>query len=257
MVVFIDYFGFNGWDEYGHEVRRCGAWVVEDACQAMLNDQFSDHSHYVIVSPRKFVGVPDGGALLTTNGAEPLPAYRLPSPPFDWWSDALAAAQLRAEFDRHGGDRAWFPLFQKTEDAAPFQPMSMSVLSRSLLHHGVDYDEITRRRRDNYRYLTTELKHLAIFPDLPPGVTPLGFPVRIRDRDRVRQALFSADIYPPVHWPLDGAVPPEFKVSHQLSAEILTLPCDQRYDEAAMTRMVRRLKAANPVPSSPETGAIE
>jgi dTDP-4-amino-4,6-dideoxygalactose transaminase len=247
MVVFIDYFGFTGWSEYAKEARRSGAWVVEDACQAMLNDQFGKDSQYVIVSPRKFVGVPDGGILLARNGAT-LPEGKLPPPPAVWWLEALAATQLRAEFDRHGGERAWFPLFQKTDDSAPSHPMRMSELSSLLLWHRIDYNDIVRRRRDNYRLLATELKHLAIFPELPPGVTPLGFPVRIQDRARVQRALFDADIYPPVHWPIAGAVPEEFKASHQLSAEILTLPCDQRYDDGSMTKMARCLKAANPSP---------
>jgi hypothetical protein len=58
LTVFIDYFGFPVWGEHGREARRSGAWVVEDACQALLNDGFSEHAHYVVLSPRKFVGVP-------------------------------------------------------------------------------------------------------------------------------------------------------------------------------------------------------
>jgi hypothetical protein len=253
LAVFIDYFGFTLWNEYGADARRSGAWIVEDACQAMLNDRFGEHSHYVICSPRKFVGVPDGGILLARNGAT-LPQGELPPPAADWWLDALAAAQLRSEFDRHGGERAWFPLFQKTDDAASCQPMRMSELSGFLLRHRIDYDEIARRRRDNYRLLASALRHLAVFPDLPPGVAPLGFPVRIRDRDRAQHALFRAEIYPPVHWPLAGAVPSEFKASHQLSGEIMTLPCDQRYDHADMTRMVDCVKAASPAPVAPPEG---
>ena len=249
VVIFIDYFGFAFWEEHGREARRSGAWVVEDACQAMLNDRFSEHSHYVITSPRKFVGVPDGGVLLAAAGTD-LPPCELPAPSAEWWLGALAAAQLRGEFDRHGGDRGWFHLFQQAEAASPCEPTRMSELSSLLLRHSINYDAVTRRRRENYRVLASELKHLAMFPDLPSHVTPLGFPIRILDRDRTRHILFGGDIYPPVHWPLAGAVPAVFTASHQLSDEIMTLPCDQRYDVGEMQRMVDCLKAANPVAAS-------
>lgn len=245
LAVFIDYFGFTGWGEHGGEARRAGAWVVEDACQALLNDGFSEHAHYVVASPRKFVGVPDGGLLLARKGAE-LPGCELPPPSPAWWLDALAATQLRAEFDRHGGGRAWFPLFQKTDAMSPCQPMRMSELSALLLHHRIDYEEITRRRRENYRFLASELADVAIFPDLGPGVVPLGFPVRIRDRDRLRQALFDAEIYPAVHWPIAGVVPAEFETSHRLAGEIMTLPCDQRYARSDMERILARMRALKP-----------
>jgi dTDP-4-amino-4,6-dideoxygalactose transaminase len=242
LAVFIDYFGFTVWGEHGREARRSGAWVVEDACQALLNDGFSEHAHYVVLSPRKFVGVPDGGVLLARNGAD-LPECELPPPSAAWWLDAFAASQLRAEFDRHGGERAWFPLFQKTDNTGPCQPMRMSELSAYFLQHRIDYEENARRRRENYEFLASELSHVAIFPDLGPGVVPLGFPVRIRDRDRLRHALFDAEIYPAVHWPIAGVVPAKFETSHRLSGEIMTLPSDQRYARSDMERMLTRMKA--------------
>ena len=253
LVVFIDYFGFTVWAEHAREARRSGAWIVEDACQALLNACFSDEAHYVVLSPRKFVGVPDGGMLLARNGAA-LPEFELAPLSAGWWRDALAACRLRAEFDLHGGERTWFPLFQKTDRMAPYQPMKMSELSTHLLQHRIDYDENARRRRENYEFLASELGHVAVFPDLGPGVVPLGFPVRIRDRDRIRQALFTAEIYPAVHWPIGGVVPVEFELSHRLSAEIMTLPSDQRYTQSDMERIVTHMKAINPaiVPRSNE-----
>lgn len=240
LVVFIDYFGFNHWAEHGAAARQRGAWVVEDACQALLNETFCEHSHYVIVSPRKFVGVPDGGILLAAGGSV-LPTLELPSPPADWWQEALAAAQQRAEFDRHGGDRGWFELFRKFDPAGPMTPTRMSELTSVLLARAVDYATVARRRRENYRWLAAALPELALFPELPAEVVPLGFPVRVRARDRVRQVLFDAAIYPPVHWPLHGVVPPEFSSSHRLAGELMTLPCDQRCDEDDLRRISKLL----------------
>lgn len=241
IVIFIDYFGFCLWSEWGAEVRRRGAWVVEDACQAMLNTRWCEYSHYVIFSPRKFVGVPDGGILIARSES-PLPEGVLPPPPPGWWLEALAASQGRACFDRKGGERQWFALFQKSEAAAPMKPARMSELSALLLTHTINFQEIAGRRRRNYLLFASLLPEFAIFTDLPAEVVPLGFPIRITERDRLRQALFRGQIFPPLHWPLDGIVPEEFTASHALAGEIMTLPCDQRMDEGDISRVVRCMR---------------
>lgn len=242
MVVFIDYFGFSQWISWGAQARERGAWVVEDACQALLNGAFSEQSHYVVASPRKFVAVPDGGVLLAMPGVE-LPPASLPPPPNEWWFEAFTATLLRGEFDRHGGDRKWFELFRRFDPNGPLNPHAMSELSAQLLCR-FDYADIARRRRANYEFLLSELGPLAMFTLLPDGVVPLGFPIRLAARDRARQALFAADIFPPVHWPLDDVVPRSFTESHKLACHIMTLPCDQRYDLSEMKRLVNCVRRA-------------
>ena len=42
---------------------------------------------------------------------------------------------------------------------------------------------------------------------------------RGRDASQLRQDLFTEDIYPPVHWSVEGIVSAEFVGSHQLARE--------------------------------------
>ena len=241
IAVFIDYFGFNAWSESGAEARKRGAWVVEDACQAMLNERFCEYSHYIIFSPRKFIGVPDGGILMAQDGSE-LPSLNLQPPRAEWWLDAFTASRLRAEFDQYGGDRRWFDLFRKTDPSGPLEPTQMSEISSLLLIHAIDYKAIAARRQENYRLLAREIPDLALLPELPLGITPLGFPIRLPDRDQVQKSCFAKEIYPTVHWPITGVVPPQFLASHYLAREIMTLPCDQRYGPTDLTRMIALLR---------------
>ena len=174
----------------------------------------------------------------------------LEPPPPSWWLTALNAAILRREFDRHGGDRRWFDLFREAERAQPLGAFRMSELSGNLLRHGFDYADIAARRRDNYARLCEQLGEIALFPELPPLVVPLGFPVRVPNRADVQRALFEREIYPPVHWPLPAEVPGSFAGSHLLAERVLTLPCDQRYDAGDMDSMARhllRVTACDPV----------
>jgi hypothetical protein len=250
MVVFIDYFGFREWVDEGLEARRRGAWVVEDACQALLLRTFCEAAHFAFASPRKFVGVPDGGILVALGDA-PLPTVAEPAPR-EWWMDALEASVRRASFDRRDtADRSWFDLFQRVEPGGPLQACQMSSLSRHLLRHAIPWPEIEERRQRNFRYLAGTLSEFAIFDRLPDGVSPLGFPIRLANRHTVRTRLFERDIYPPIHWPLAGIVPADYHVSHQLASEILTLPCDQRYAPEDLQEMVDLVIAhGQPCPGS-------
>jgi dTDP-4-amino-4,6-dideoxygalactose transaminase len=244
LVVVIDYFGFPAPARLMNQARSRGAWVLEDACQALLTRGVGQNSDFVLFSPRKFLGVPDGGVLTSHTGSE-LDSIHLEEAPSDWALKALEAVLLRREFDLYGGDRRWFTLFQQIEHECPVGYFQMSGLAKILLLHAFDYAAIARRRRDNYARLTERLAGIALFPDLPPEVVPLGFPVRLPARDRVREALFAAQIYPPIHWPIADIVPVQFTESHQLNRDIMTLPCDQRYMPSDMDRIADAVLQAN------------
>lgn len=243
LVVLVDYFGFPPVPQYMYRIRERGAWIVEDACQALLTEEVGGLSDFVLFSPRKFLGVPEGGILLV-NHEIPTATISLESPQAEWWLKAFSAAVLRREFDRNGGDRRWFKLFQEAEVESPVGPYAMSEFSRMLLQCNFDYAMIAEKRVRNYEQLARELGEFALFPALPVGVVPLGFPIRIKERDRVRQVLFDNWIYPPVHWPIQGVVPEEFRESHRLASEIMTLPCDQRYNSRDMKRIIRCVSEA-------------
>jgi hypothetical protein len=123
----------------------------------------------------------------------------------------------------------------------------MSELSADLLT-AIDFAEVAERRRSNYGRLLSQLHDRAVLPALADGVVPLGFPVRLRRRDRVRQALFANEIFAPTHWPIEGLVPEVFTGSLALAAEILTLPCDQRYEAGDMDQIAEVVTAAERTP---------
>jgi dTDP-4-amino-4,6-dideoxygalactose transaminase len=245
MVVVIDYFGWPCDSTLIAHLKAQGAWVVQDACQALLTTRPESQADFSVFSARKFLGVPDGGILTIHSTTTPdFDAVDLLPIPKEWWLKAFSAVVLRREFDRHGGERLWFKLFQEAEAESPVGFYPMSELSQTLLRHSFDYAAIAASRLRNYQALAHALSHIALFPSLPEGVVPLGFPIRLQERDRVRQVLFEHQIYPPVHWPIQDVVPAEFEASHRLAGEIMTLPCDQRYDEADMENMAAILTQA-------------
>jgi len=237
IVVLIDYFGFPLDSNIAILVKKHGGWILEDACQALLCKHVGQHADFVIFSPTKFLGVPDGGILVSCCEVA-FDDVELNAAPMSWWLTMLEAHISRREFDKYGGERYWYQLFQATK-TAPCGYYAMSDLSRQLLYTKFDYSDIAKKRIDNYSVLASKLKDIALFPILSKETVPLGFPVRDCRRDLIREKLFREQIYPPVHWPLDKITPEIFRESRHLADNIMTLPCDQRYDEVDMERIAQ------------------
>ena len=236
LVIFIDYFGFPYDHQIGASVKEKGAWLLEDACQALLSNHVGKISDFALFSPRKWIGVPDGG-ILRFPESNPINGISLETHTAAWWLKALQATILRREFDDGLPTREWFKLFREAEDTAPTGPYAMSQLTKAIIEYSVDYSFVAKRRRDNYCKLLEKLADYAVFVQIDPDVVPLGFPVRVAKRNAIRQALFDHQIYPPVHWLIEGIIPPEYEDSHRLAGEIMTLPCDQRYGPEDMKRI--------------------
>ena len=228
LVVLIDYFGFPMDSKVATLAKKQGAWILEDACQALLSEHVGQYSDFILFSPRKFIGVPDGGVLVSCCDIT-FDDIELKHVPTYWWLKMLEAVINRREFDLYGGKRRWYQLFRETGTTTPCGYFAMSDLSKKLLFNCFDYSKIAQQRIENYSVLAHRLKNIALFDSLPKGTVPLGFPVIHKQRDRIRESLFQKQIYPPVHWPIKGIVPGQFIESHRLANNIMTLPCDQRY----------------------------
>jgi dTDP-4-amino-4,6-dideoxygalactose transaminase len=242
VVIVIDYFGFKMPEWLYGEIRRRGAFIIEDASQALLSLHVGKYSDFVVYSPRKFVGVPDGGILLSKIPLA-ISTDRI-KPPSNWWMKAFATCLLRSEFDsfESNSDRVWFRLSKEIESDMPVGNFEASALSVAILESATDWEYISNKRRENYLTLLDDLKKYALYKYLPDDVVPLGFPISVKNRDELRQALFDKNIYPPIHWELADAVPKQYVESLELSQHILTLICDQRYEKNDMERIVHVVK---------------
>jgi len=234
FAVVVHYFGFPNRSFPADEVTRRGALLIEDASQALFLGQQFPESEGIIYSPRKFLGVPDGGVFVAR---QKITMPKLAPPPEEWWEHAVEVSRMRRDFDSTGCQSDWFERFQRLEAEYPVGSYGASDLARNILER-VDYAAVAARRRQNYAALLKLAANYAIFPELPAAIVPLGFPVRMAPafRQAALRHLHSLGIYAPVHWPIGDVVPAEFITSHQLSLSTLTLICDQRYEIADMQR---------------------
>lgn len=225
-VVAVSYFGHApGPDLRGLARRRPDLLWIDDRAQA-LAPEAGRWAEVTLYSPRKLVGVGDGGLLVSD---QPLPAPKAP-PPVDTWAPERARA-----LDPDGlNPDAWYRLFQGREAAVTAGSLAISTATVAALK-AIDPEPIMRRRKANWRVLARRLGDLALINAPQPAFTPLSYPITVQDPAALVRALADQRIYCPRHWsdlPAGAAGDAAWLSAHQVS-----LPLDQRYDEADMTRI--------------------
>jgi hypothetical protein len=234
MVLAVDYFGRPPGEPFLDFVkRRTDLKFVEDACHA-VDTGIRQWGRWCLRSPRKLVGVPDGGFVFPAGGI--VKARRsTPEPGIA----AYQAACLRFEDEDERANDLWHQANQDREASEGASLQRMTRLSRELLAR-IPVEPIAHLRRANFRALAGMLERYMFFPEAHLGFVPLGFPIRLQAdlRDKVRRDLIGHGIFPAVHWS-DLPSPTAFAPAHSLAAELLTLPCDQRYRPVDMERLAQ------------------
>lgn len=231
VVLCVDYFGLSD-KMCDATIARFGAQrVLIDASQALFHAQRPDV--LTAYSPRKFVGVGDGGLLRQIGKEFAWPDVLMPADE--------AGSQSRAEhlLRRAAGDvEGGYAAFRRAEESlADCTPRAMSGLTRALLS-SIDFGRISVRRRANYCQLAYELtRHGFVIEPLLDNAVPLCCPVFGVDAEQLRSALAARRIFTPVYWP-NTLLPPDDVVGVELRDATLYLPCDQRYDSEDMRRLV-------------------
>jgi dTDP-4-amino-4,6-dideoxygalactose transaminase len=236
-VVIVDYFGRppgEGWRDL--IARRPEVLFIEDRAQA-LDPGEASLADAVIYSPRKLLGVADGGMLFART---PTPA---PSEPAD---DALWAPQDARADDPDGlAAETWRPLFTAIEDA--MRPSAAAATARTLeALKSTALAPIAAARRANWRQLAAALGPWALWPEATPGFAPLAFPILTADPKLAVAALASARIWAPRHWERLPSDPSAFPDAHRLAGACVSLPLDQRYDASDMKRIIETVAARVP-----------
>lgn len=230
LLLCVDYFGINA-AEIDRAIARFGHdRVIVDASQALF------HSHRTgcttIYSPRKFLGVPDGGLLRTARmlgeRIDPVEA------------DSIARSQhllyrLSGEID------TGYRNFHEAEASlAGCQSIAMSRLTDAILR-STDIDKVASLRVRNYHYLSELLRMSGMqVQDLPANAVPLCCPVRCHDAAKLRLRLVTQGIFTPTYWP-DAIIPADDRVALSMRDQTVYLPCDQRYGEPELDYVAKTM----------------
>ena len=231
LVHAIDHFGFPTSRALEAAARAAGALLLRDAAMTLVPTGPAD---LVVLSPRKHLGICDGGVLVDNTRAReraPRPDPAWLAAPRQWRRAARTAVDGRARADCPGSENIdWYAAFREAEATQPLGMVAMSARSRHRID-AVDAESVVERRRSNYRTYQTLLADHSVLGPLPDAVAPSHFLIRVRNRDNVRSALMAQGVYPPIHWPLHdlpGAA--EHPASVRRANTLLSLPIDHRLE---------------------------
>ena len=219
-LLYVNYFGLNDRNVSGLLKRWPRDKMIIDNSQALFSRPTDAIA--AIYSPRKFLGLPDGGLLCAPRLAMVEPDEE------DVESlDRMKHLLLRAACSAQAGYPAYLAAEQTLQKT---KPLAMSKVTRRLLS-GVDMGSIKTKRRENFRILSARLNHCnAIREVLDADAAPLCYPLMLAGHDvaQIKTKMIRNNIFLPTYWKEAGARAGAGSIEAQLVNNTLFLPVDQR-----------------------------
>lgn len=208
-------------------LNSLGDRIIVDNAQAYFQEPIPGVD--TLYTCRKFFGVADGAILYT---------------------DKL----IRVEEQDESFERMHFLLGRYERSASEFyaeyvennhffrnQPIkTMSKLTENLLH-GIDYEEVRKRRRQNFCYFHEMFQSMNILNlSVPDGA--FMYPLYIENGAEVRKQLQAKKIFIPILWPAVFNLCEENELEYDMAKNILPIPVDQRYGIEDMKYIAREIQ---------------
>lgn len=223
-LLYTNYFGIK--DSYVKELtERYHDKLIVDNAQAL----YSFPTKMCFYSPRKFVGIPDGGIAYLNN------QISLEGCEQDFSYDRCSHLLKRLDINAGAG----YSDFKTTATMLRNQPIKrMSSLTKALLG-SIDFVKIRTIRLENFLMLHSVLKdnNKLVINDLNELSCPMVYPF-MTDDVTLRQRLIDNKIFVATYWPNIYDWCGEGDVEYALCQNILPLPIDQRYNKEDIKRII-------------------
>ena len=241
MVLGVNYFGRPPNHAFLEFIEQRQDLVFVEDCAQAIDTGIPPWGHWRLFSPRKLMGIPDGGLLLASRTH----SMTVPSSPPLFDMLIFEPSLRRFEDEMETQNAVWHAANLMRERAETVSNRRMSHLSGALLHL-LDPTRIIARRRANFAVLQERLTQLSFLKDGSPNYVPFGFPIRVaRGKcDGIIVELASTGIFVARHWSNLPSPAEIFQEEHRLAAELMTLPCDQRYSLDDMARIASAVEVA-------------
>lgn len=216
-----------------------GIIIIEDTTQSL----FSNHQlygDYAISSIRKWMAVPMGGILYTTEGEE-LPEISYCQANVD--NTKAYGMVLKDMFLKNGYDTnlKYREIFVKSEDNIN-NIKDVCVISdfARFLIKCESIKALIDKRKSNVLKLSYGLEEIGIngIRKFDTMECPLVYPLRVKNRDDFRRYLMDNRIYCAIHWPFDGYKPEERPNGIYNAKTLISLPVDQRYGDKQISYLL-------------------
>lgn len=224
-IVVNNYFGVK--DDYIRKISfQYKSKLIVDSAQAFFAQTLVDVKMFF--SPRKFIGVADGGYFW--------PLYEADSG-YEQDYSTYRSIHLLRRID--SGAESGYAEFQKDDGLLSQEPIrSMSELTRSILESS-DCKRIVERRRSNFEILHHALvsQNKLNIPDWNSFKCPMVYPLWAEDSS-LRKELIDHKVFVATYWPNVLEWCPKGTLEYDFAKNLIALPIDQRYGEGDMNRII-------------------
>lgn len=249
-VLVVNHFGWRS-PEVSHRVRATRAGLIEDHTHDPWS-HWASHSFadYCIVSLRKTLPVPDGGAAWSPQGY-PLDSPSGEEPPHQHAAlEKLSAMILKAMY--LAGKPIEKELFRSLqiegEKRLTAQIISAPLSVTCYLLERFPWKRWREIRASNVDYLLRQLKGIkgleVLNPAVPPDSCPFGVVLQCPNekvRDSLQKYLVARSMYPAVLWPEHAHMSHDSQAV-ALARRILFLHADFRYHRADLDRVLAAIR---------------
>ncbi len=231
-IIANNYFGIK--DAYIQQLaERYGDHLIVDCAQAFFAKPIPGKKAFY--SARKYVGVADGGVAYLGN----LPTDSIELDEIEHSSEHDSHLLLRKQF----GAEAGFVEYQANEKKLDNQPIRwMSTSTKRILDH-IDYDKVIVRRQNNFQYLHDSLgeENRLSFPEMDSSLCPMVYPLMVSNGMLLREKLIENKVFVARYWS-NVENKEGFETECDMAENIVPIPCDQRYGEIEMNRIINLIR---------------
>lgn len=225
-LIYTNYFGIK--DKYVRKLADLyGLQLIVDNAQAWFAEPINGLG--TIYSPRKYVGLPDGGVAYCMK--------HLDESSFDQDVSFERCSHLLKRIDL--GPSGGYADFKENSKQLVDQPIKrMSILTKKMLS-SIANEVVHDKRRKNFEFLHSHLKNTNRFemPSVDSFACPMVYPY-LTDDPSLRQSLIDNKVFVATYWPNVKEWTTEDMLERKLMERLIPIPCDQRYGEKEMSSIV-------------------
>ncbi len=216
-LLVTNYYGIK--DTYiNFLVQKYNEHLIIDNAQAFYT--VSDFNVPTIYSPRKFVGVPDGGIAVVNQN--------LPIDDLERDVSYNRCIHLLKRIDL-GANAGYFD-FKENSSKLINQPMKkMSFLTQAILS-SIDWEDIRKKRVRNFQILHEVLSasNSLSISSMGTFACPMIYPY-LTQNSTLKKKLINSGVFVATYWPNVFDWCPKGSLEHHLAENIIAIPIDQRY----------------------------
>lgn len=253
-IVFVH--SFFGFDTIGNDcslLEQCklnGSVIVEDMTQSLFSDHYLSFADYYVTSFRKFLAIPDGGALISSNDIQLLNIKLADESIADV---ALEAFDLKKNYFVSEDKKLKEQFREKYQELNCLIGENDSLKEISDISYKIinscDTLSISSIRKCNYTYIYDNLNNYTwikpVLSEIKGEICPLYLPVYVENRKKLQSFLTERNIYCPVIWPKSKHITEMDDDSQYMYEHMLCIPIDQRYGMDEMNVIRTALKDFN------------